>query len=147
MIFYSILFFEDLHHQLCLNLVQLLQRKFQSWSVLIRSFVEHALQAKGGAPHEQFGISQFLTVIGNTRMGDLLCIGLQPLEGLRSLLRIARIELPAGQVRHLTDELGVEKTLVSGLGLIRLGLKLRKSRWTIAYARGKGVGTSQRQSG
>jgi len=52
-----ILSFEDLHHELRLNLIQLLQRHLQSRSVFIRSSAEDAFEAKGGAPHEQFSIS------------------------------------------------------------------------------------------
>ena len=57
---------------------------------------------------------QPLAVIGNPHM-DLLCILLHQLEGFRSLSGFAGIELAAGEVCHLADELGVEKALVFGL--------------------------------
>jgi hypothetical protein len=58
---------------------------------------------------------------------DLLCILLHQFEGRRSPLGITRIELSAGQVRHLANKLGIEKASVSGLSLIRLGLKRDES--------------------
>ena len=38
-----ILRFEDLHHQLRLSLIQLLQRRLHTWPVLIRNLVEDVL--------------------------------------------------------------------------------------------------------
>jgi hypothetical protein len=50
------LFFEDLRHELCLNLIQLLQGCLQGLPVFVRSFAEDVLEAKRCSLHEQFGI-------------------------------------------------------------------------------------------
>jgi hypothetical protein len=62
---------------------------------------------------------------------------------VRSTLGFTGIELLAGQVRHLTDELGAEKTSVPRLGLTRLGLKRGQDSWIVVQARGWSIGTSQ----
>ena len=66
---------------------------------------------------------------------------------VRSPLGLTGIELLAGQVRHLADELGVEKTSVPRLGLIRLGLKRGQDSWIVVQARGGSLGRSQPQDG
>jgi hypothetical protein len=41
------LLFEDLHHELCLNLIQLFQRYLQNRSVSRRGYAEDAFEPKG----------------------------------------------------------------------------------------------------
>ena len=125
-----VLLFEDLRHKLRLDLIQLLQRRLQGLPVFIGSFAENVLEAKGGALHKQFGISQLFAVTGNALM-DLLCILLNRFDGLQSLPRIAGIKLMASQVCHPADERGIEKASVSGRGMIRLDLKGGQSSWTV----------------
>jgi len=77
---------------------------------------------------------------------DLLCVPLHQFECFRSPLGVTGFELPADQIRHLTDDFGIQKTLVSGLGFIRFNLKCGKSSWTVVQPRGKSGDTGQRQS-
>src|ERR1700761_8383302 len=49
--FDRILLFEDLRHELRLNLIQLLQSCLQCLPVFVRSFVADVLEAKRRAPH------------------------------------------------------------------------------------------------
>jgi hypothetical protein len=65
---------------------------------------------------------------------DLSGISLHELEGLRSLLGVAGVELLAGQIRHLAHELGIEKASVSSLSLIRFGVKRGESGCTVIPA-------------
>jgi hypothetical protein len=51
-----ILLFEELRHELLLNLIQLPECRLQSRPVFIGSFAEDVSETSGGALHEQFRI-------------------------------------------------------------------------------------------
>jgi hypothetical protein len=122
----SILLFEDLHHKLRLNLIQLLQRRLDIRLVFIRSFVEDVLKTKGRTLDERFGIFEFSAVIPSVQM-NLVCIPSYQLKGLRSLHGIARIELLTSKFRHLTHELCIKKAFVPKLRSICLDLECGES--------------------
>jgi hypothetical protein len=74
-----ILLFEELHHELLLNLIQLPECRLQSRPVVIGSFAEDVFEANGGAPHKQFHIFLAFCCRRQRRYG-FFCIPLHELE-------------------------------------------------------------------
>src|ERR1700722_8834246 len=115
----GILFLEDLHHQLGLHLLQLLQGRLQHLPVVIGGGVENIVQPVLRMPHQLLGILHLLAVLSDAHV-DLFRILLDQVQCLRSSL-ITSTQLLPGELGHLMNQLGIEETLFFGLGLVGLG--------------------------
>ena len=144
--FNGILLFEHLHHELRLNLIQLLQRNLQAGRSSYEAPLRMPLRRKEVRRLSNSASLSFLLPSETPiwTFSAYLCTSLRVSEACPESPELNC--WPARSV-NLADEFGIEKASVSGLRLICLGLKHGESSWTVVQARGGSVGTSQRKGG
>ena len=100
-----------------MDLIELLEGGLESVLIFSRGFAEILAETIGGVVHEHLGVLDALAVAGEIHV-DQLRVVVDLLKSVTGLVDVAVEHLLAGNLGHGVDELGVEKALVAGAGLL-----------------------------
>jgi hypothetical protein len=103
-----------------LGVVDLGEGLLDDGKILVVGGAEEILEAEGGLAEEDFGVAEVLVVGGEGEI-DLLGELLDSSERGEGAGGVAGGVLAEAKLSHLADELGVEETLLAGLGVASAG--------------------------
>ena len=111
------LVFEDFGEEFVVDLIELLEGDLERGLIFAGGFVEILAEAIGGVVEEHLGVLEALAVAGEIHVDELRVV-VDLLERGAGLVDVAVEHLPACDLGHGVDELGVEEALVARAGLL-----------------------------